>query len=326
MNFAGLLDKLCKILMASGIPAEILTETIKTVAETIRGNKANQEMFASVAAPCEPPRPAIVMLLMSMVNEKQPFSLRCAVLYCFECFLNKNEIGQSQIVATLLPSSADASSITAGQLLCGGLFSAEQLSTWLAAVALLHSIADNIQQKEQMLRVQLATSLGNPPVSLMQQCCVILTQNCGVQTKAGLLMMLAHWLTDCTIAVTHFLNIPNTVSFLISQISASEGDELETIIQGLCAFLLGICILYNSDNVEGANKHQIIQLIERRIGVEPFSEKLTALSKTETYSKTAKKQEITYRYPDEAMFDYEFTRLYRRLESKLLIKNYRSNF
>ena len=52
-------------------------------------------------------RPAIVVLLMSMVNEKQPFYLRCAVLYCFQSFLNKNELGQSQIVQTLLPSTAD---------------------------------------------------------------------------------------------------------------------------------------------------------------------------------------------------------------------------
>ena len=44
---------------------------------------------------------------MSMVNEKQPFVLRCAVLYCFQSFLYKNEVGQSQIIQTLLPSTAE---------------------------------------------------------------------------------------------------------------------------------------------------------------------------------------------------------------------------
>lgn len=52
-------------------------------------------------------REAIVVLLMSMVNEKQPFLLRCAVLYCFQCFLFQNEEGQRQLVKTLLPSSAE---------------------------------------------------------------------------------------------------------------------------------------------------------------------------------------------------------------------------
>lgn len=51
-------------------------------------------------------RPVIVVLLMSMVNEKQPFVLRCAVLYCFQCFLFKNEFGQAQLIQTLLPSSS----------------------------------------------------------------------------------------------------------------------------------------------------------------------------------------------------------------------------
>ena len=69
-----------------------------------------------------------------------------------------------------------ANTISAGQLLCGGLFSGDSLSNWFASVAMLHAIADNPTQKEQLLRVQLATSLGNPPVSLLQQGCNILAQ------------------------------------------------------------------------------------------------------------------------------------------------------
>lgn len=61
-------------------------------------------------------RPAIVVLLMSMVNEKQPFILRCSVLYCFQCFLYKNEVGQMQLVQTLLPQANEAPSLTTGLL------------------------------------------------------------------------------------------------------------------------------------------------------------------------------------------------------------------
>jgi len=68
-------------------------------------------------APSNPPQPAIVVLLMSMVNDKQPFVLRCAVLYCFECFLYKNDLGQSQIIATLLPTSAEINQITGETLI-----------------------------------------------------------------------------------------------------------------------------------------------------------------------------------------------------------------
>lgn len=67
-------------------------------------------------------------------------------------------------------------SVSAGQLLCGGLFSTDSLSNWYAAVALAHALQENATQKEQLLRVQLATNIGNPPVSLLQQCTNILSQ------------------------------------------------------------------------------------------------------------------------------------------------------
>lgn len=56
MKSCGLLKLLCDVLMISGVPAEILTETINSVAEVIRGNKSNQEFFDRVIAPSSPPR------------------------------------------------------------------------------------------------------------------------------------------------------------------------------------------------------------------------------------------------------------------------------
>lgn len=56
MKSSGLLEDLCSVLMASGVPADVLTETINTVAEVIRGNFSNQEYFSGVMAPSTPPR------------------------------------------------------------------------------------------------------------------------------------------------------------------------------------------------------------------------------------------------------------------------------
>ncbi|VVD00610.1 unnamed protein product [Leptidea sinapis] len=183
MKNVGLLDALCNILMASGVPADILTETINTVGDVIRGNEVNQEFIGNVMAPSNPPRPAIVVLLMSMVNEKQPFALRCAVLYCFQCYLYHNELSQSALVQTLLPSSSDVSALTSGQLLCGGLFSSDVLSNWFSAVALMHGLIENPVQKEQLLRVLLATNVGSAPVSLLHQCILLLQQTTKLQSK-----------------------------------------------------------------------------------------------------------------------------------------------
>ncbi|XP_064190977.1 general vesicular transport factor p115-like [Anguilla rostrata] len=314
----GLLQQLCTILMATGVPADILTETINTVSEVIRGSQANQDYFSSVNAPSNPPRPAIVVLLMSMVNERQPFVLRCAVLYCFECFLYKNQKGQGEIVSTLLPSTIDGDTgllqdSIRGQLLCGGLFSADSLSNWCAAVALAHALQDNLTQKEQLLRVQLATSLGNPPVSLLQQCTNILSQGSKVQTRVGLLILLCTWISSCPIAVTHFLHNQDNIPFLTGQISENLGED-ERLVQGLCALLLGICIYYNDNSLENYTKEKLKQLIEKRIGKENFVEKLSSINKHELYSRAAQKPQPACTSPEQMLFDHEFTKLVKDLE------------
>uniref|UniRef100_A0A5F9CBC9 General vesicular transport factor p115 n=1 Tax=Oryctolagus cuniculus TaxID=9986 RepID=A0A5F9CBC9_RABIT len=329
----GLLQQLCTILMATGVPADILTETINTVSEVIRGCQVNQDYFASVNAPSNPPRPAIVVLLMSMVNERQPFVLRCAVLYCFQCFLYKNQKGQGEIVSTLLPSTIDAmgNSVSAGQLLCGGLFSTDSLSNWCAAVALAHALQENATQKEQLLRVQLATNIGNPPVSLLQQCTNILSQGdkinrrgSKIQTRVGLLMLLCTWLSNCPIAVTHFLHNSANVPFLTGQIAENLGEE-EQLVQGLCALLLGISIYFNDNSLESYMKEKLKQLIEKRIGKENFIEKLGFISKHELYSRASQKPQPNFPSPEYMIFDHEFTKLVKELEGVITKAIYKSS-
>ena len=66
--------------------------------------------------------------------------------------------------------------ISAGQLLCGGLFSRDCTSHWLSAVALSHALVDNTTAKDLLLRVHLAISRDVPPISLLQQAFQMLQQ------------------------------------------------------------------------------------------------------------------------------------------------------
>ncbi|XP_063244155.1 general vesicular transport factor p115 isoform X2 [Bacillus rossius redtenbacheri] len=318
MKSCGMLEALCNILMASGVPADVLTETISAVAEVIRGSQGNQDYFASVMAPSSPPRSAIVVLLMSMVNEKQPFVLRCSVLYCFQCFLFKNEIGQSQLVQTLLPSTTEVVSLTSGQLLCGGLFSGDALSNWFSAVALSHALVENPAQKEQLLRVLLATNVGTQPVSLLHQCALLLQQCNKVQSKLGILILLSTWLSHCPVAVKQFLSIPTSIPYLTTQAASNEHDDTEEIVQGLCAFLMGLCICFNDDSVPAFSKENLKKLVENRIGLEMFLDKLCEVSKHEVYSKAVKHPQLRPRQPGELLLDHEFCKLYRALEGMIV--------
>ncbi|XP_018361248.1 PREDICTED: general vesicular transport factor p115 isoform X1 [Trachymyrmex cornetzi] len=320
MRACGLLQALCDILMASGVPADVLTETINTVAEVIRGNASNQEFLAGVMAPSTPPRPAIVVLLMSMVNEKQPFVLRCSVLYCFQCFLYKNEVGQTQLVQTLLPQGNEAPSLTTGQLLCGGLFSIDSLSNWFSAVALSHALIENISQKEQLLRVLLATNIGKPPVTLMQQCVMLLQQGNKTQCKLGLLILLCRWTSYCPLAVKSFLAIDSSVAYLTALLSSQENnDDLqETLLQSMCALLIGICVHFNDDSVPTYTKEKVCNLIENRIGWEKFQDAIGGIARHEIYSRTLKHPQPSAKNPSELLLDHEFCRLLKSLEGVII--------
>ena len=170
---------------------------------------------------------------MSMINEKQPFHLRCSILYCFQSYLFKNEDKKAEVIETLLPkdqsnAQSGSSQINAGQILCSGLFHQNDfVSNWLCAIALSHTINDNNKLKEKLLCVQLAVNAGSganngvQAVSLMQQCMNILSDpasnSAGLnsvkfQTKVSYLMLLATWLSNCPSAVDQFLahqqNVP----------------------------------------------------------------------------------------------------------------------
>ncbi|GAB5570717.1 general vesicular transport factor p115 isoform X2 [Prionailurus iriomotensis] len=286
----GLLQQLCTILMATGVPADILTETINTVSEVIRGYQVNQDYFASVNAPSNPPRPAIVVLLMSMVNERQPFVLRCAVLYCFQCFLYKNQKGQGEIVSTLLPSTIDQQVIQS------------QLVSYYAEV--------------YFLLIHFQTGVLLWPLPMLCKKMLPRKNNCSgfnlLQVSATLQFLY------CNSAPTSFHRR------LTGQIAENLGEE-EQLVQGLCALLLGISIYFNDNSLESYMKEKLKQLIEKRIGKENFIEKLGFISKHELYSRASQKPQPNFPSPEYMIFDHEFTKLVKELEGVITKAIYKSS-
>lgn len=314
LSSCGIFANLCNLLMGSGVPPELTTEAINTVAEIIRGDHHNQEYFSKVSVPTVPPKSIISVILLSMVGEKQAFDLRCAVLYCFECYLYRNELSQAQVIESLLPNSVESNVVTSGQLLVGGLYSVDTLTNWLVCVALSHTMIENKTQKEQLLRVQLATDSSSQALALMTQVCSMMQQGVEFQKRIALLMLLSTWLSNCPLAVSHFLNIPTNVPYLTSQVSLVEGDEQEVLIQGSCAFLLGICIQFNDDSVQSFTREDLLSLITKRAGLDTFLDKLSSISKSPFYSSAAQKPQLRYRKADDLVFDHEFCNLFKSLE------------
>lgn len=219
---------------------------------------------------------------------------------------------------TLLPSSTGSTTLTTGQILCGGLFSHDALSNWFSAIALSHCLIENPAQKEHLLRVLLAPNIGAQPVSLIHQMVTFLQQTTKFQSKLGILMLLSMWMSHCPQAVQQFLNVPGSVAFLTAQTSADDYDDNEELLQGLCAFLMGICVTFNDNSVQNYSRENLSQLIEKRVGMETYASKLGIISRHEVYAKAAKQPQINAKTTGDLLLEFEFCKLFKALEGVIV--------
>jgi hypothetical protein len=81
LHASGILEALCHMLMAGGVPVDTLTETICALAEAIRGNHGNQQYFATVMAPSTPPR-----------YPTAEYSIRYRISNNFKCWKKRQKI------------------------------------------------------------------------------------------------------------------------------------------------------------------------------------------------------------------------------------------
>lgn len=310
-----LLTLLCNFMFAGGVNTEILIESINTVGEAIRGDLTNQQYFDTVTTPSQPPRSGILTILMCMVNEKQSLQLRLAALYCFQCYLYKNEVGQSKIVNTLLPSSTETA-VSAGQILCAGLFGNDSLSNWMTAVALAGAL--NATLKPQLLRVQLSMQ-GKGQVTLLQQCSNILVETADLKnlSRIGLLILMGTWMVNCQPAVAQFLSNPVNIPFLTGMVENTYNTELDKIVGGLCATLIGICLVYNDGAVTDYHPATIRQIIEHRITKETFLQSFLQISSSEFFVSANKQPQILASNVSQICFDHSFTALFKTMSDSI---------
>jgi len=168
--------------------------------------------------------------------------------------------------------------------------------------------------------VQLSTSTGNEPVSLLQQCVSILQQSSNLQTRFGLLMLLCSWTTKCQPAVAALLSIQSVIPYLTGQIGSNEHDEMERLAQGVCAFLLGLSITHNDNTVANCTQEKLLQLVEKRIGVEIFMDKLSEISKHEAYNRALKHPQLKCQDASELVFDNKFCGAFKLSEHAVINK------
>ncbi len=104
------------------------------------------------------------------------------------------------------------------------------------------------------------------------------------------------------------------------QVSATDTEDKSLIVQGLTAFLLGLCLLYNTGQVEAYTVDKLRDIIRKRVGLEQFEAKLEFISQHESYTRTLKRPTLAFKckQASDLMFDYEFTRLFKSNETLIV--------
>jgi len=318
MHTSGILKAMCDLLVANGVPRNPLTEAITTVAELVRGHNDNQTYLEAVKSNGIPSKDVLVLLLWSMLNDKQPFEMRCAVLYCFQCYLYRNDFGKMKLIQQLLPLEKEVTETCASHLLCQGLFNKEPLGSWFSAVALSYALIDNPDGKEKLLNVKLASKDNQDPPTLLQQIVTSVQTTNKAQFKIGFLMFLSTWFDHCSLAIESFLKINNGIPYLITQANRLENEEIEEIVSGLSTFVMGICLAFNPDTVDNFKKDNLRHLITKRIGMETFLDKLNDVSRNESYTRASKHPQPMAHDSSCLLLDYEFCKLFKMLEGMIM--------
>ncbi|CAJ0579948.1 unnamed protein product, partial [Mesorhabditis spiculigera] len=324
MHQTQILSELCRVLLSEiGVSVEILTETVIAVAEVIRGNYVNQEYFASnsLLTTDGSPRPALLVLLLSMTAERQPFKLRCAVFYAFLSYLHDNEFGKTKIIETLLPQAhAPPDSLSTGGLVIQALTSSEAVQSWFGSVCLLHCLLDVDHLGEQLLRVQFSMTVDEQPQLLLSHLIRMLI-SLGVrrpQQRAGLLQLLAVWSLRTPSVVGKIFADGDFMNYLTTHIveECGEGsDNEQAVARGLAATLLLILLQNASDE---KTKSSIDALVKRRVGATVIADAVEGVASTEPYVRAAQKAQPLAKQPGDLFLDHHFIKIFKNSEHNLV--------
>ncbi|CAF4708221.1 unnamed protein product [Rotaria socialis] len=226
----GILRRLCIILMLTTTPADILAETIRTIGDVMRGDAKNQRCLDLVMnTNTKIQQPVLFNLLYVMIcGEEKSFSLRISVLYCLQCYLHKNESGKSMIVQALLAQTkSTANQHSMGHLLRSGYLSEDAVASWCSGILLSHLIVNSPQSKQDILKAKLALDRTQTNAKTLMEISIDILHksSSSFHIRVAVIILICTWLPNCSLAVQELVSIPNSISYLVSQICAQSIED-----------------------------------------------------------------------------------------------------
>jgi hypothetical protein len=274
-----------------------------TCADLIRGNPSLQEGFAQIQVTSvldEPPEddveapqrngiPKVYVIdglldLTLSVPSLAAFDSRLAACECIKAYFFNHARIRKHFLRRAIDGHSSGADETANVLTTllqplEGRVSGDPYRYWFAAVLMFHLIFEDHEAKALAMSVAEGdASNGEEVVTCIQTITANLIT--GIQKKAdervlvAYLMLLCGWLFEDPDAVNDFLGEGSNVQSLVQAVLQGGGDG--TVVQGLCAMLLGIVYEFSTKDspVPRATIHPILA---SRMGREQYIDRLQKL-------------------------------------------------
>ncbi|CAA6673103.1 unnamed protein product [Spirodela intermedia] len=286
--------------------ASILFDALRCIGNLVFRNPNNLDALANKVVGEEPHiEPALNSILRMILRASTVQEFREAD-HVFKCFCEENRSGQVLLASTMTPqlrtfshaSVEDSGKISFGSILLQGLIFSEadgDLETSCRAASVLsHILKDNIQSKEQVLRIVLDSPIPSfgPPEPLLHRILKYLVLATSTRVKENdqndrpsssssyttliMLRLLVTWLADFSDAVHCLLDSSVHLTYLLELVSSPH----PAFVRGLASVILGECIIYNKRPGQGINDaFTVVDNISQKIGLASFFHNLEELQK-----------------------------------------------
>lgn len=341
MNQSKIIASILDLALSDRMPGRVKAQALYAVADIIRSNEKNQDLFwKHVVPPSSPimnhnfkfPQPALLIIVELALKCEDDFGVRAAAAYCFQSFTFNNRDAQIALAATLTPPPVENPNDegsdhpqSPGSLLVTTLLNWESskrdpFRVWFATVMLSHILYENQKAKELALTVRFMDDDGD--VSLLHKSMFVLLmasrEATDVRILIGVYSMMIHWLHSSVTCVKEFLSEGSNLQFLIEQINQSSG--VDPLVQGLATYLLAICHEFNEDLEPSFTQASLQNLIVSRIGADVFMSRIDRLKESKYFQKVSPyylPSESTKGLPD-VYFDATFVDLLKSTADSMI--------
>ncbi|KAF9377653.1 hypothetical protein CPC16_011732 [Podila verticillata] len=264
------------------------------------------------------------------------YSVRAAATCLFQCFVLDNPDTQLVLATTLNAPPEDNPNTLAsekpqspGTLLLDALQGwqddsedsvTDPYNSWFATVLFSHILQNNSRAKGIALAITFGDEEnGEDPVSLIHAITaalmVAVKGHADVRVALGYLALLCVWCYESPKSIKEFLSEGAHLQFLIELIS--PGSKEDPMMQGLAAFLLGICYEFNWEVDALIPRATIQPIILSRIGLDHFAACITRVRESKPfkaavpYMVVLPSEEGAGKLPG-LFFDYSFVEFMKR--------------